>query len=72
MGTDLATAALLLSLRDRRIATTVTAVSKVSTMTSTLRSLDAHLPRISAPEHWLDNRRPDRAVTGGDRHQTLG
>jgi D-threo-aldose 1-dehydrogenase len=66
-GTDLATAALHFSLRDQRIAATVTGFTKVSTMTRTLRSLDAVLPQpfwdelgtlVPAPEHWLDNNAP--------------
>ena len=66
-GTDLATAALHFSLRDRRVTATVTGFTKVSTMTRTLNSLDADLlpafwdeleSLVPAPEHWLDNNPP--------------
>lgn len=66
-GTDLATAALLFSLRDARIAATVTGFTKVSTMTRTLQALDADLPQpfwdeletlVPVPGRWLDNNAP--------------
>ena len=66
-GTDLATAALLFSLRDPRVTSTVTGFTKPSTMTRTLEALDTAMPEpfwdelealVPAPEHWLDNNSP--------------
>ena len=66
-GTDLSTAALQFSLRDDRIASTVTGFTKPSTLARTLEARDADLPaafwgeieaRVPSPAHWLDNNPP--------------
>lgn len=66
-GTDLATAALHFSLRDARVASTVTGFTKPSTLARTLEAVDADLPEqfweeiealIPHPEHWLDHHPP--------------
>jgi D-threo-aldose 1-dehydrogenase len=63
-GTDLATAALQFSLRDARIASTVTGFTKRSTLARTLQARDVYLPEafwaeidalVPQPEEWLDN-----------------
>jgi D-threo-aldose 1-dehydrogenase len=65
--TDLATAALQFSLRDARIASTVTGFTKRSTLARTLEARDVELSEdfwaeiealVPAPEHWLDNNPP--------------
>jgi D-threo-aldose 1-dehydrogenase len=66
-GTDLATAALHFSLRDPRIASTVTGFTKPSTLARTLEAVKVDLPEpfweeietlVPHPEHWLDNNDP--------------
>jgi aryl-alcohol dehydrogenase-like predicted oxidoreductase len=65
--TDLAAAALQFSLRDPRIASTVTGFTKQSTLERTLEAVDENLPEsfwaeiealVPQPEHWLDNNPP--------------
>lgn len=65
--TDLATAALLFSLRDARIASTLTGFTKRSTLDRTLAARDVDLPDafwaeiealLPPPEEWLDHNPP--------------
>jgi len=69
-STDLATAALQFSLRDRRVATTVVGISKRRRLDGLLQAAATDLPEgfwtelealVPPPEHWLD---PPTAVTG--------
>lgn len=65
--TDLATAALLFSLRDPRITSTVAGFTKATTLQRTLAAAEVELPAafwgemeglVPAPEHWLDSDLP--------------
>jgi D-threo-aldose 1-dehydrogenase len=69
-GTDLATAALLSSLRDPLITSTIVGFSKPRRLDGILASLHLHFPDefwheleslLPAPENWLDHRAADNA-----------